>query len=551
MKSIRSKLIVLSLSSVLFTSAVQGSAGLFGFKKMTESDSARIMNLICAEQAQKLNNLFLRVEQSASLLEGHATRGLKTAGSLMQASEQREEFAREIASACYNVASHTEGALSAFVRFSPDVAPSDFGSYCHVDAATGTFQFLSPTDLASYRPDEHEHVGWFYEPAAAGRPLWMKPYFNANTNQRIISYVIPLYHEGRFVGVAGLDVKSTHLKEAVTAMRYEKGTAFLADEEGTVVYHPHLKAGTPKPESMWTGPAIAEEFKGTDAHSLQSYELDGVDKLMAYRSLRNGMRLVLACTVDDLYRESRELMRKTFWQLCAMTLIFGALALWIAGRIAAPLRELASAMRRMAAGDLDVEIKHGSHDEIGQLAEVFRDMTVRLKAHVSNISGLAYKDALTGVRNRAAFLEEQAERQKSMLKDSRPFALMVLDVNGLKRVNDSFGHAAGDRVIMLACRAICRTFKHSPVFRIGGDEFVVLLEGADLASLDWLCRSLQSEIDEMNQRTDLNVPLSLAYGVARSGEVAGESFEELLRRADRKMYLCKTEMKKALGQEQR
>ena len=84
-------------------------------------------------------------------------------------------------------------------------------------------------------------------------------------------------------------------------------------------------------------------------------------------------------------------------------------------------------------------------------------------------------DALTGMRNKHAYVDLEAQIDREIQAGtSDPFALVIFDVNGLKDVNDTLGHQAGDKFLQDACSEICRLFKHSPVFRIGGDEFVAV-----------------------------------------------------------------------------
>lgn len=92
----------------------------------------------------------------------------------------------------------------------------------------------------------------------------------------------------------------------------------------------------------------------------------------------------------------------------------------------------------------------------------------------------AFKDPLTGAKSKHAYLTREKEINESIAEGrARDFALVVCDVNGLKKINDTLGHKAGDEYIRQAFVMICDIFQHSPVFRIGGDEFVVILTGRD------------------------------------------------------------------------
>ncbi len=152
----------------------------------------------------------------------------------------------------------------------------------------------------------------------------------------------------------------------------------------------------------------------------------------------------------------------------------------------------------------------------------------------------ATRDSLTGVRNKHAYAD--AERDLNDLVDSTEdpaFAIVVCDVNDLKRVNDTQGHKAGDQYIRDACAVICNAFKHSPVFRVGGDEFAVICRGHDYDHLD----ENVAKIEEHNASGKGVGGIQIAYGAARFD--ADESAEIVFERADRRMYKRKAQMKGA------
>jgi diguanylate cyclase (GGDEF)-like protein len=150
----------------------------------------------------------------------------------------------------------------------------------------------------------------------------------------------------------------------------------------------------------------------------------------------------------------------------------------------------------------------------------------------------AHIDPLTGVKNRHAYLQAE-ERLNSLLAEGRvqEFAIVTLDVNDLKKVNDNEGHQAGDQFLRDACKIICDTFDHSPVFRVGGDEFTVIAQGGDYARIDALIR----EMDEHNAQAMKSGGIVIACGMAKRG---GEgSVAPVFVRADRRMYENKSDLK--------
>ena len=147
-------------------------------------------------------------------------------------------------------------------------------------------------------------------------------------------------------------------------------------------------------------------------------------------------------------------------------------------------------------------------------------------------------DALTGVQNRHAFLEAE-ERLNLQIEENRDmeFSISLLDVNDLKKVNDTEGHNAGDQFLRKACKIICDTFKHSPVFRIGGDEFAVISQGSDYANIDELVR----EMGRHNEQAMQSNGIVIACGMSKRG--SGEKVAQVFERADQRMYENKGDLK--------
>ena len=102
-------------------------------------------------------------------------------------------------------------------------------------------------------------------------------------------------------------------------------------------------------------------------------------------------------------------------------------------------------------------------------------------------------DALTGVKNRHSYMEVEAHMNRLIAAHmQQPFAVVMFDVNGLKTVNDTSGHQSGDRYLKDASKIICDIFKRSPVFRVGGDEFIAISQGKDYANIEELMNRMAS-----------------------------------------------------------
>ena len=154
---------------------------------------------------------------------------------------------------------------------------------------------------------------------------------------------------------------------------------------------------------------------------------------------------------------------------------------------------------------------------------------------------VAYKDPLTGVGSKHAYVEyERKMAERIYNNDNVEFGVIVCDVNGLKNINDTLGHKAGDIYIQDACRLICDYFKHSPVFRVGGDEFAIILQGKDFDNRHELLKELNKVIEKNVGTT--NVVASL--GLAEFDPMTDNTFHAVFTKADARMYERKQELKK-------
>lgn len=189
----------------------------------------------------------------------------------------------------------------------------------------------------------------------------------------------------------------------------------------------------------------------------------------------------------------------------------------------------------------------GTHFIIG--IENVHEEVVKEKEHLKELKiekALARRDELTGVKNKTAYMEWEASAQASIDNgvDYMTFALVVCDTNNLKQINDTQGHAAGDEYIKASARLLCDIFVHSPVFRVGGDEFVVFLRGKDYALRQDLMDRLRGQVRE-NQHKGTGV--ILASGISEYNFESDNFVSDIFERADKEMYEDKQRLKSSVG----
>ena len=162
------------------------------------------------------------------------------------------------------------------------------------------------------------------------------------------------------------------------------------------------------------------------------------------------------------------------------------------------------------------------------------------KEQLGSTRKLAYTDSLTGVKNKRAFTEVEEEIQQELSAGTiTELGIIVCDLNGLKIINDTKGHDAGDKYIQQASKLICNVFKHSPVYRIGGDEFVVLLQGEDYGNREVILNNF----DKMMYENILNDEVVISTGLDIYLPEKEDTFQIVFERADKKMYARKKLLK--------
>jgi diguanylate cyclase (GGDEF)-like protein len=276
-----------------------------------------------------------------------------------------------------------------------------------------------------------------------------------------------------------------------------------------------------------------------NANSIVSYTFEGVEKRAVWMELSNGMRLNVAAPVREINGLWTSWVRGSllvFLSLLALCILF---TMHFTKRITEPLRRLTEAAREVDAGNYDVQLEYDGKDEIGSLTRTFRDVTSHLKDYINGLNDLAYADALTSLHNKGAF-DIYLQSMQSKLNEpggELEFAICIFDCNNLKQVNDQNGHDKGDVYIKQTVAIICEVFDHSPVFRIGGDEFAAIVLNEDFRSREALLRLFDEKCAEKRtHEADVWEQVDVARGMAVYDPAEDASISDVVRRADKLMY---------------
>ena len=289
------------------------------------------------------------------------------------------------------------------------------------------------------------------------------------------------------------------------------------------------------------------------------------DEIVAYAMVDINMKLVHQ-------RQVNSIVRLTIYMVVTL-LILGILEIvWVGFWIIRPLKRLTR-----IANEYDSDkpkenhekfqaLQINTHDEIEDLSDSMKIMendvyerfnelletNQELKSsreETKKMQVLASQDGLTGVKNKISYNAEVELINNLISSDIKvEFAVVMVDLNYLKDVNDSFGHDTGDVALIKLAKFICVTFRYSPVYRIGGDEFVAICRGKDYQNIDKLVDELKKKIAKTNKPGHIldGENISAAVGFSKYDSNVDKNVDDVFKRADQEMYLNKRALKRKM-----
>ena len=523
-RSIMIEIVFLVSQTVFFSASVLGWGSSFAMSNMVNShatDSLHAMSAICRE---RLYRTFFLVRQSVNAMKLQALDSIESYDRLANDSDYRKNYLNEMKNTFSFEAVGIDGGISFYLRLIPEIEGSKGGFSMQREEARwegkiSPFIERSPIDLSLYAPDDIQNVGWYYTPMKVKCATWIEPYVDAITNFYVISYVAPLFLDGKFIGVVGMDIDFNFIIQELRRMSiYDYGYVYIMNRNNIVLYHRDQPQGSvfqPNPEFQ----------------EIEMY-------------LANGMWLGIATPLSRVHEERNKILLQLIAAIILVAMLISIISIALASRAIRPLKGMTEAAKRIASGDLNVKISYESGNELGLLVRSIQEMAAKLEIYV-------YRDKLTGLLNPAAYISKKAELdEQSNLNPDLNYAVVIFDANFLKKVNDNYGHEAGNEMLRHAAKVINEVFANSLVYRIGGDEFAAILENQDYDDREQLLVVFdkRSEAETYKAGKD-TLTVSIARGIAVYKN--GMTFAEVSKEADDAMYVHKTAIKSKYGEEVR
>ena len=365
--------------------------------------------------------------------------------------------------------------------------------------------------------------------------------------------------EGRFMGVDCADFDITGLYNELLNIDLGKGAfTFTMDEDGVLI--------SPDADKL-----SVEEITQLSPDEMKKFmnDSDGIIEIKDAVYVRTNIERIgwtlCACVPKEIIHESIEDAERAIHYAIVLFMIVVGIIIIIeiivvnhaVSSITYPMELLGQDMKIISEGDMNYRAKVYRNDEIGDITSRLNEMVDRLnitmrelmntQQHADAMSRLATRDALTGIRNKTAYDNQIRLLQESFNSGNHEFGFVMVDLNSLKTINDSYGHDKGDIAIKKCCRLICETFTHSPVFRIGGDEFVIVLRESDYRNIDVLLTQFKKKVSILKDNIRLQPweRVSAAIGYALYDDEQDTSVQSVLARADQEMYKNKKKMKQS------
>ena len=529
MRHIKAKITLIIIVAIVLSMGIVTLLSMNSIKRLGQEDSEHILLLLCETGQKNLDSYFVSVEKSVGLIASYVENDLEQTDI-----EDLPDHVDRVRDIFEDIAVQTNGVLTYYYRIDPEVS-SDTSGFWYVDTDGTGFVEHEVTDISEYDTTDTSDLVWFTVPKVTGEPVWLPPYETENLNVYVLSYNIPVYKDGEFIGVIGIEIDYSTMANQVDNIRlYDTGYAFIIDKEGGIIYHPFIDT------LAMTDDEIPQVPDGMLSEGVNTrYIFEGVEKQGVCLPLHNGMKLTVSVPVDEINGNWESLVSKTVYASVFVLFIFVLVAMYVSDTITRPLRELTKAAQKVGAGDYDIEITHQSNDEVGILARTFEDLVNNLKTYIARLKEdnakleeATVRDSLTGARNRFAL---RRDYDSYIDKDIH---LLMFDIDDFKKINDGYGHAIGDYLLKKTSDVLVNNFGKESVYRYGGDEFLVITDRYNEKEYKKVLANLTNELNIISLE-DQQLPVHYSAGYVYGKLSLQEDLRLMLRQADELLYEAK------------
>jgi len=465
-----------------------------------------------------------------------------------------QQYKAEASNFIEKVLKNNEGVLGAYIYFNPEYISGAHDVYFTKDSA-GNITRQPELEESAYDPNAAT-MDWFYRPFEEKSKIWTDFYQASITDYKLASYTKALVVDGKHLATVGIDLNFEDVKNIIESINpYETGFAYIMNENNNFLIHPFYKN---KESLSDIGLEKEAELMNKNQSGVFTVEYRGIKMFNGYAKLSNGW--IMGVTAPEAEVMARVLRTRNYLIIIAFILIFlTILSLYfISKKISNPIKEITSITKKIGDGNLEVQIPEKQlerEDELGILAKSVDNMAEeisasyqQLEAYNQEITALneelsyqAYHDPLTEISNRRKminFLEKE-------LKKNSSGALVLLDINSFKDINDNYGHIYGDQLLYKIAQRILEysSSDNVSVARYGGDEFLILIKDSNLEEIEKEILKIRKISNNHFTIKANKVYINFVLGIALYPQDS-KTVDQLITKADIAMYEAKKRKKK-------
>ncbi len=300
MQSTKNRIIITLVLCTLLATLIVGGFSLFYIKKESHDNTLDYLSESAKVYGEEMNTIITQVETVTESLS-KSVKGvidpsrLDSSYYFYELSETIEKIGAQFDDNSFNI-------MSVYVRFDPLISYSTSGFFRADTNGDGQLEKQQPTNLLRYDPADVEHVGWFYKPLKENHPIWLDPYYNANVDIEMLSYVAPLEIEGQVIGVVGVDINFDLFKSIVKSGSKAGSTILLnSDYKYLVQDNIDIKTAT----TLVDDPIIETMKPLLETTSNGSYEFNRgeLTNILGYSTLKNGWIIMISLTEDEAFAD--------------------------------------------------------------------------------------------------------------------------------------------------------------------------------------------------------------------------------------------------------
>ena len=287
MHSVKTRITAMTICIIVLAS-ISIVMGMVAIRHIENYDADQTLLLLCETGQKDLNYYFQNAEQSIKSVAAFVESDIDWVDD-----ENLQDHMDRVRDAFQKLAYNTSDVLTYYYRIDPEVSQNVKG-FWYVNTDGSGFQEHEVSDITDHDMDDASALVWFTTPKMIGEGVWHPPYITDNVDTRVLSYNVPIYHDGQFIGVVGIEIDYSTMAEVVNNITlYDNGYAFLDDDKGNIVYHPRMDVTTMETQLKVPGELLRDD-------EVIRYSFEGVEKQAVWLPLNNGMRLNVTVPVREI-----------------------------------------------------------------------------------------------------------------------------------------------------------------------------------------------------------------------------------------------------------